>query len=266
MSSGKKAWMKTWRGFPMLMANLFQGRLGFPAFNASMRSLLIEACEFSWDAISPAIFGSLFQSVMNPRERRSQGAHYTTEKNILKVIEPLFLDELRAEFTRLTRRRDTGRRKALEAFHQRLSTLRFFESGLWLRQLPDYLLPRTPAPRNRPAESAAKRHPIGPRCGSLVPDRCRPVLWHRAWRVSCTDCRSRRLVMDHIMNNGSRWSLGRATPVFPSKNPRTSCMPTRSKLTGQISSLQMSAHTFSAIRHLQDQSTKALNRERKSAA
>lgn len=113
--------------FPHVNGDLFQERLGFPAFNASMRSLLIEACEFSWDAISPAIFGSLFQSVMNPRERRSQGAHYTTEKNILKVIEPLFLDELRAEFTRLTRRRDTGRRKALEAFHQKLSTLRFFD-------------------------------------------------------------------------------------------------------------------------------------------
>jgi hypothetical protein len=113
--------------FPYVNGDLFQERLGFPAFNASMRSLLIEACEFSWDAISPAIFGSLFQSVMNPRERRSQGAHYTTEKNILKVIEPLFLDELRAEFTRLTLRRDTGRRKALEAFHQRLSTLRFFD-------------------------------------------------------------------------------------------------------------------------------------------
>lgn len=113
--------------FPYVNGDLFQERLGFPAFNATMRSLLIEACEFSWDAISPAIFGSLFQSVMNPRERRSQGAHYTTEKNILKVIEPLFLDELRAEFTRLTKRGDTGRRKALEAFHQRLSTLRFFD-------------------------------------------------------------------------------------------------------------------------------------------
>ena len=77
-----------------------------------MRSHLIDALNFSWDAISPAIFGSLFQSVMNPKERRSQGAHYTTERNILKVIEPLFLDELRDEFKRLTERRDSGRRKA----------------------------------------------------------------------------------------------------------------------------------------------------------
>ena len=113
--------------FPYVNGDLFQERLPLPSFDAAMRSHLIEALDFSWDAISPAIFGSLFQSVMNRLERRKQGAHYTTEKNILKVIEPLFLDDLRAEFKRLTDRRDSGRRKALEAFHQKLSTLRFFD-------------------------------------------------------------------------------------------------------------------------------------------
>lgn len=113
--------------FPYVNGDLFAERLPFPAFNAPMRSLLIDALEFSWDAISPAIFGSLFQSVMNPQERRSQGAHYTTERNILKVIEPLLLDDLRAEFKRLADRRDSGRKKALEAFHQKLSALRFLD-------------------------------------------------------------------------------------------------------------------------------------------
>src|ERR1039457_6932646 len=113
--------------FPYVNGDLFQERLTFPAFNTAMRSHLIDALDFSWDAISPAIFGSLFQSVMNPRERRAQGAHYTTERNILKVIEPLFLDDLRTEFKRLTERRDSGRRKALEAFHTKLSALRFFD-------------------------------------------------------------------------------------------------------------------------------------------
>ena len=113
--------------FPYVDGELFRERLPFPAFNAAMRSALIDALDFSWDAISPAIFGSLFQSVMNPKERRAQGAHYTTEKNILKVIEPLFLDELRDEFKRLLDRRDSGRRKALEAFHEKLSALRFFD-------------------------------------------------------------------------------------------------------------------------------------------
>jgi hypothetical protein len=113
--------------FPYVNGDLFQERLSLPSFNAAMRSHLIDALDFSWDAISPAIFGSLFQSVMNPRERRAQGAHYTTERNILKVIEPLFLDELRDELKHLTERRDSGRRKAIEAFHKKLSTLRFFD-------------------------------------------------------------------------------------------------------------------------------------------
>lgn len=113
--------------FDYVNGQLFEERLPIPAFDTSMRNLLIAACTFNWDAISPAIFGSLFQSVMQPEERRRQGAHYTTEKNILKVIEPLFLDELRAEFKQLTVRRDSGRRKALEDFHRKLASLRFFD-------------------------------------------------------------------------------------------------------------------------------------------
>jgi hypothetical protein len=113
--------------FPYVNGDLFEERLSLPSFNAPMRSHLIDALDFSWDAISPAIFGSLFQSVMNPQERRAQGAHYTTERNILKVIEPLFLDGLRAEFNRLIERRDSSRRKSIETFHKKLSTLRFFD-------------------------------------------------------------------------------------------------------------------------------------------
>ena len=113
--------------FPYVNGDLFEERLPLPSFNAKMRGHLIDALDFSWDAISPAIFGSLFQSVMKPSERRRQGAHYTTEQNILKVIEPLFLDELRDEFKRLSQRRDSGRRKAIEVFHDRLSKLRFFD-------------------------------------------------------------------------------------------------------------------------------------------
>jgi hypothetical protein len=113
--------------FPYVNGDLFLERLPIPAFDAAMRAKLIAACEFSWDAISPAIFGSLFQSVMNAKQRRSQGAHYTTEKNILKVIEPLFLDELNAEFQRLKVRRDTGRTNALKAFQNKLAGLRFFD-------------------------------------------------------------------------------------------------------------------------------------------
>jgi hypothetical protein len=113
--------------FPYINGELFAERLPIPAFDSLMRGDLIEACEFSWDAISPAIFGSLFQSVMNKQERRAQGAHYTTERNILKVIEPLFLDDLSEEFKRLQFRRDTGRSNALRAFRQKLAGLRFLD-------------------------------------------------------------------------------------------------------------------------------------------
>ncbi|MGC8477321.1 MAG: class I SAM-dependent DNA methyltransferase, partial [Acetobacteraceae bacterium] len=115
------------RAFPYIDGALFAERLPVPAFSAAMRDLLLEACAFSWDAISPAIFGALFQSVMDPADRRAQGAHYTTEKNILKVIEPLFLDRLRAEFVRLRDRRDRGRAAALRAFQDRLAGLRFMD-------------------------------------------------------------------------------------------------------------------------------------------
>ena len=113
--------------FPYVNGDLFRGLLRIPDFDAPMRQALLDACRFDWTAISPAIFGALFQSVMEPAERRSQGAHYTTEQNILKVIEPLFLDDLRAEFARLKARKDTHRRLELHRFQQRLGTLRFLD-------------------------------------------------------------------------------------------------------------------------------------------
>ena len=113
--------------FPYVNGNLFQGALRIPSFTSDMRQVLLAAGHFDWSNISPAIFGALFQSVMDPGQRRAQGAHYTTEKNILKVIEPLFLDELRAELKRLKRRRDRGRRNALLRFQEKLANLRFLD-------------------------------------------------------------------------------------------------------------------------------------------
>ncbi len=113
--------------FPYINGDLFRDPLLIPSFNSEMRQRLIDACTFDWSSISPAIFGSLFQSVMDKDERRAQGAHYTTEKNILKVIEPLFLDALRAEFSHLKSRRDSRRIPDLYAFQERLGELRFFD-------------------------------------------------------------------------------------------------------------------------------------------
>ena len=113
--------------FPYVNGELFKGMLRIPSFDSAMRQALLDACLFDWSNISPAIFGALFQSVMDPVERRAQGAHYTTEKNILKVIEPLFLDDLWSEFDRLRFRKDTRRAIDLRTFQGRLSQMRFFD-------------------------------------------------------------------------------------------------------------------------------------------
>ncbi len=112
--------------FPYVNGDLFSGALSIPSFDKKTRQLLVDACEFDWSSISPAIFGSLFQSVMDAKERRAQGAHYTTEKNILKVIKPLFLDALWDEFRKLEALKTDRRRRLLE-FQQKLGGLRFLD-------------------------------------------------------------------------------------------------------------------------------------------
>jgi len=113
---------ETLAAFPYVNGSLFADRLPIPDFNVQMRASLISAGYFNWGQISPAIFGSLFQSVMDTEKRRGIGAHYTTEKNILKIIKPLFLDALYAEFE--TARRD---RRRLQAFHDKLAALTFLD-------------------------------------------------------------------------------------------------------------------------------------------
>ena len=108
--------------FPYVGGKLFQEILPVAHFDATMRQTLLECCYLDWSKISPAIFGSMFQSVMDPKERRNLGAHYTSEKNILKLIKPLFLDELWAEFENIK----TNKAK-LNAYHERLSKLKFLD-------------------------------------------------------------------------------------------------------------------------------------------
>ena len=106
--------------FPYVNGGLFEEQVRVTSFNANMRKLLLEACWFNWSNISPATFGALFQSVIDPDKRRAEGAHYTTEANILKVIGPLFMDGLQEEFQRLRSRRDSRRAVELKRFQQRL--------------------------------------------------------------------------------------------------------------------------------------------------
>ncbi len=108
--------------FPYINGKLFEESLPMADFSAAMRDALLDACALDWSAISPAIFGSLFQSIMNTQARRNLGAHYTSEENILKLIGPLFLDGLHAEFDKVK-----NNRNRLFEFHKKLRTLTFFD-------------------------------------------------------------------------------------------------------------------------------------------
>ena len=108
--------------FPYINGKLFADMLPPASFDAAMRESLLDLCGLDWGRISPAIFGSLFQSIMDDKARRNLGAHYTSEENILKLIKPLFLDALWAEFKKIR-----GNKKRLTDFHARLRKLTFFD-------------------------------------------------------------------------------------------------------------------------------------------
>ncbi|WP_075723894.1 DNA methyltransferase [Corynebacterium stationis] len=110
--------------FPYVNGSLFDEYWPQEFFDHDMRQALLNACRFNWTRISPAIFGSMFQLVKSKEARRADGEHYTSETNILKVIEPLFLDDLRKEANRLIGNRSTTV-KALRAFRDSLAEMAF---------------------------------------------------------------------------------------------------------------------------------------------
>ncbi|MDX1947625.1 MAG: DNA methyltransferase [Pirellulaceae bacterium] len=114
-------------GFRYINGDLFREPLDFPPFGRGTRAALLAACEFQWARVSPAVFGSLFQGILDAQQRRRQGAHYTSERDILKVVRSLFMDELRAEFEAVRGDRSTRRRARLEDFHARLRGLQFLD-------------------------------------------------------------------------------------------------------------------------------------------
>jgi len=108
--------------FPYVNGKLFEKTLSPPIFNAKMKQALTECARFDWSKISPAIFGAMFQGVMDEKRRREIGAHYTSEENILKLIRPLFLDGLWEEY------RHCGyNEKALEDLHEKIRKMKFLD-------------------------------------------------------------------------------------------------------------------------------------------
>lgn len=108
--------------FPYVNGGLFEEELQIASFTSRLRDVLLDCCKLKWSQISPAIFGSLFQSIMDKGVRKVLGAHYTSEANIIKAIGPLFLEELRSEFESVRTQRGK-----LEIFHKKLAKLNFFD-------------------------------------------------------------------------------------------------------------------------------------------
>lgn len=108
--------------FAYVNGKLFEETLRLANFDRKMRATLLDCCALNWGSVSPAIFGALFQSIMDERARRNLGAHYTSEENILKLIKPLFLDDLWAEFNRVK-----NNKNRLFEFHKKLRSLVFFD-------------------------------------------------------------------------------------------------------------------------------------------
>lgn len=117
--------------FPYTNGGLFADeQIEIPRMTDTIRELLLQnaSLDFDWSEISPTIFGAVFESTLNPETRRSGGMHYTSIENIHKVIDPLFLNDLRSEFdTILEEKVERQRNRKLETFQDKLASLTFFD-------------------------------------------------------------------------------------------------------------------------------------------
>ena len=142
----------TLKKFPFVNGGLFAGTIEIPNFTPEIKNLLLEeaSSSFNWAGISPTIFGAVFESTLNPTTRRASGMHYTSVENIHKVIDPLFLDELRQELETI-KQSARNRKKNLLAFQDKLAAIKIFdpacgsgnfltESYLSLRRLENEIL------------------------------------------------------------------------------------------------------------------------------
>lgn len=118
----QKSLPEVFHEFPYVNGELYSEHLPVAHFNKKQKEILLKCCSFNWNEISPIIFGSMFQFVMDKEKRSNLGAHYTSEKNILKVIDDLFLNDLKQEFEKVK-----GSRKKLNDFHKSLEELKFLD-------------------------------------------------------------------------------------------------------------------------------------------
>ena len=122
LNSRKTDFPNSVKSFPYVNGGLFKDQIKIPKFSKKSRDILIDCGNLNWDEINPDIFGSMIQAVADPEERSDLGMHYTSVPNILKLIKPLFLDELYEEFEN-----NRDQPKKLEKLLTRLSTIKFFD-------------------------------------------------------------------------------------------------------------------------------------------
>ncbi len=118
------------KAFPYTNGGLFEEEIEIPQFTEELRATLLQnaSLEFDWSEISPTIFGAVFESTLNPETRRSGGMHYTSIENIHKVIDPLFLNDLRRELDEILEEKvERQRQKRLDAYQDRLASLTFLD-------------------------------------------------------------------------------------------------------------------------------------------
>ncbi len=119
---------KALNDFPYVNGGLFEGKIKIPQFDDELKAIIHEASVLHWENISPAIFGAMFESTLNPDTRRTGGMHYTTVENIHKVIDPLFLDDLRQEFEKIkTIKAEKQRKSKLLDFQDKIASLKFLD-------------------------------------------------------------------------------------------------------------------------------------------
>lgn len=118
------------KAFPYTNGGLFAEYVDIPQFTPELCELLLQraSLDFDWSEISPTIFGAVFESTLNPETRRSGGMHYTSIENIHKVIDPLFLDDLKREFAEIKEEKvERTRQRRLAAFQDKLASITFFD-------------------------------------------------------------------------------------------------------------------------------------------
>ena len=116
--------------FPYTNGGLFEEEIEIPQFTEELKQTLLQnaSLDFDWSEISPTIFGAVFESTLNPETRRSGGMHYTSIENIHKVIDPLFLNDLRSELDSILEEKvERQRKKKLDAYQDKLASLTFLD-------------------------------------------------------------------------------------------------------------------------------------------